>query len=188
MRSVWYLLNDHVKDNEQIQRCGSINLMYMKGEFPKNMNYDLMQRGTNVFNYTPLKFVGVYALMDGERNPWSNVLDLIVFAFARVLRLRTRALYGAFPCALLYFCWQEHCLSAGDCGRVPPRVQSFCYQFASYCPCADILTLRGAYFLRHLMFFRISPGMSVLPHVFRFYNQKCSRRITRRLGEEKETF
>ena len=105
MRATWYLLNDHVKGNDQIQRCGSINLMYMRGEFPKNMNYDLIQRGTNVFNYTPLKFVGVYALMDGERNPWSNVLDLIVFAVGRVMRMRTRAIYGTFLCMTCFVCW-----------------------------------------------------------------------------------
>ena len=71
------------------------------------MNYDYFRQNIQLALCTPIKWVAVYMLANiettdgtGSKNSktaaWKNVIDFAHFVMGKVLRLRTRPIYGTF--------------------------------------------------------------------------------------------
>ena len=84
-------MNKMAIGNEQFQKLGCVNVPYMF-DHPKNINYESVRKGTQLMLCLPFRLVSIYALAEGSA--WNNVLDFIHYALGRMIRLRTRTIYG----------------------------------------------------------------------------------------------
>ena len=88
-----------------------MNFAYGLDDYPPNMNYDYFRQNIQLALCTPIKWVAVYMLANietttdngtGSNNSskntaaWKNVIDFAHFVMGKVLRLRTRPIYGTF--------------------------------------------------------------------------------------------
>ena len=82
-----------------------MNFAYGLDDYPPNMNYDYFRQNIQLALCTPIKWVAVYMLANIEADgtgsnsktaAWKNVIDFAHFVMGKVLRLRTRPIYGTF--------------------------------------------------------------------------------------------
>ena len=85
-------MNRMVIGNEQLQKLGCVNVPYMLDRHPGFINYESIRQGTRLMLCIPFRLVSIYALAEGSA--WNNALDFIHYALGRVIRLRTRTIYG----------------------------------------------------------------------------------------------
>ena len=84
-------MNEMAIGKEQFQKLGCVNVPYML-DHPKNVNYESVRQGTRLMLCLPFRLVSIYALAEGSA--WNNVLEFIQYALGRMIRLRTRTIYG----------------------------------------------------------------------------------------------
>ena len=87
------MLNTMAKDNEQVQKLGIVDIVYMLDHFQPRVDYEFIRKGTQVFLCSPTRFAFVYFLVDG-RSPWNNVLDFMNFIVGKMVQVRSRAIRG----------------------------------------------------------------------------------------------
>ena len=88
-------MNSKAKDNEQFQKLGIVDLVYMHDKYTPKMDYDFVRKGTKVFLCSPVRLASVYFLVDGT-SPWDNVIDFMNFIVGKMIKLRTRAIRGTY--------------------------------------------------------------------------------------------
>ena len=81
------------KDNEQFQKLGCVNILYLLDGYPENGNFDFFRQASKFLMCSPIRLVAIYSLVDFS-SAWTPVLELANYCMGKIVRLRARSIHG----------------------------------------------------------------------------------------------